>query len=101
MSYLTKSKHADLRAKQRGVSDTILQALFDHADVDHIVGDGCRVMRLSRAARTDRSLREKLGATLDRIACLAMIWSDDRGQVVTILHDHGKKNGRRYRRSYH
>jgi hypothetical protein len=48
MTPLSLSRHASLRASQRGVTNGMLQALIDNADYEAAVGGGCIVLRLSR-----------------------------------------------------
>lgn len=92
------SQHASVRAKQRGVPHVLIEALLVHADIDLPVGSGCTAFRLSRRRLQDRELRRQLGSTLDRLAGLALVCADETGEVVTVLHDHGGAEGRRYRR---
>jgi len=98
MPALTLTRHATIRAQQRGVPHGVLNALIAHADLEAPVGSGCTVLRFSRERLMDRDLRAALGATADRLGSLAIVLSDDTGEVVTVLHDHGGSEGRRYRR---
>lgn len=94
------TRHATLRAKQRGVTHAMLDALIIHADLEAPVGGGCTVLRFSRERLNDPDLRASLGRTADRLKSLAVIFADDNGDVVTVLHDHGGSAGRRYRRPH-
>ena len=100
MPALALSRHASIRAKQRGVTYDMLDALIAHADFEAPVGGGCTVLRFSRERLMDRDLRASLGSTADRLDSLAVILADDTGEIVTVLHDHGRSEGRRYRRPY-
>ena len=97
MPSLALTRHASLRANQRGVTHAMLDALMAHADIEAPVGSGCTVLRFSRERLMDRDLRASLGSTADRLKSLAVILADDTGNVVTVLHDHGGAEGRRYR----
>lgn len=92
------SKHAAIRSQQRGVSYEIISVILDHADSDNNVGSGCYSIWLSKCRLRDRALRSKLGSALDRAAGITLVISGDSGEVVTVMHDHGGKRGRRYRR---
>ena len=92
------SHHAERRANQRGVPHFIIEVLLAQADIELPVGNGCSALRLSKTRLQDRELRENLGADLDRLAGLAVICADDTGEIVTVLHDWGGTDGRRYRR---
>jgi hypothetical protein len=92
------SRHAQVRANQRGVTHRAINDLIAHADIERPVGDGCTVLRISRRRLDDPSVRAELGSNGDKLASLAVIWNGDRGQVVTLLIDHGRGRGRRYHR---
>ena len=98
MPALDLSRHADLRANQRGVTHEMLHALIAYADIEAPVGKGCTVLRLSRGRLEDRALRSALGTMADRLRSLAIVVAGDGGTVVTVVHDHGKSGGRPYRR---
>jgi hypothetical protein len=100
MPALALSRHATVRANQRGVTHEMLDALIAYADFEAPVGSGCTVLRFSRERLMDRDLRASLGTTIDRLQSLAVILADDTGEVVTVLHDHGRAEGRRYRRAH-
>lgn len=89
------STHAQRRARQRGVPDGLIDLVLAHADIDRPAGSGCTVLRISRTRLTD--LRPRLGAAAERLANLALIWSDRTETIVTILRDHGGPSARRYR----
>lgn len=93
------SKHAAARANQRGVSHHLLSTLLDVADIDSPVGSGCRLFRVSRQRLNDRATRRRVGSEADRLASLAVIWSDSTQTIVTVLHHDGRA-GRRYRASH-
>jgi hypothetical protein len=100
MSAFAMTRHASIRANQRGVTHDMLDALIAYADFEASVGGGCTVLRLSRDRLEDRDLRASLGSSADRLASLAVVLADDTGQIVTVLHDHGSAEGRRYRRAH-
>ena len=95
MSSLKLTRHAANRANQRGVPHHLIDTLFENADVDAPIGSGCRLLRISRQRLRD--LRRALGSETDRLNRLAIIWSDDAAAVVTVLHHHDGRSGRRYR----
>jgi hypothetical protein len=93
------SHHAGVRANQRGVTGALLEALLTWADVEAPAQGGCTLVRFSRERLADRSLRAHLGAAADRVASLAAIIGET-GEVVTVLHAHSGRAGRRYRRGH-
>lgn len=100
MSTLSLSQHAAIRANQRGVTHALIDALISHADYEMPVGDGCTVLRMSRERLQDRDVRRELGSIIDRLKNLAVVWNYEESKVITVLHDHGKSAGRRYRRAH-
>ena len=87
------TKHSRRRAAQRGTSDGFVQAILVHADIEHPIGDNCRLMRVSR--RRSRKLNID-----DRLGRYALIWSDNSARIVTVMPVHDGVNGRRYRKQH-
>lgn len=87
---ISLSRHAERRCQQRGVPKRLLSLILDHADLEKPIGDGCTLVRVSR---------EQAGSLKadDRILRFAVIWSDERAQVVTVLPLQRSAVGRRYR----
>jgi hypothetical protein len=94
------TKHAVVRAQQRGIPHEVIDLILNYADEDKDVGSGCYSVWLSRPRLADRALRSQLGSSLDRAAGIILVIAGDTGEVVTTLHDDGGKRGRRYRRSH-
>jgi hypothetical protein len=96
---MSLSRHAAIRANQRGVPHALLQNLIDHADVETPVGGGCFALSISRSRLQEEDIRLSFGSAIDRVAGLAVICDGDYGAVVTILHARGPV-GRRYRAAH-
>lgn len=90
----TMSRHAQRRCQQRGVKLQVLEILLEHHDLDREVGGNCRVLRMSRdrARAEGRRLGPQISGQLER---LAVIMSEETGEIVTVFHDTGKS--RRFR----
>ncbi|MCC6920724.1 MAG: hypothetical protein IT548_16120 [Alphaproteobacteria bacterium] len=99
MPHRFMSRHAMVRARQRGIGEERLEAFLALADLDAPVGGGCIALRISRRLKRDRRIREAFGPMLDLIADLALVMAGD-GSIVTVMHDHGQASGRRYRRTH-
>lgn len=97
MPAVALSKHAAIRANQRGITHKMLEDLLACADVEAPVGGGCSVLRVSRERLRDRTLKAQVATRPEKLASLAVVWSDETGEVVTLLVDHGRPRGRRYR----
>ena len=89
------SGHAQKRCQQRGVSQSIVNALLKYHDVEFEVGDDCRLLKVSKLAAGDRAIDRQ---TAERLPRLAIIWSDRTNRVVTIMHVSDGGAGRRFRR---
>lgn len=100
MCSVNLSQQARLRANQRGVTHQMISDLMAHADVEASVGGGCTVLRVSRERLKDAGVRSGLSSNPDKLASLALVWSDETAEVVTVLLDHGGSRGRRYRRPH-
>lgn len=99
MTYSHLTRHAAVRANQRGVTHQTVEAVIAWADVELPARDGCSVLRFSRERLADRDLRATLGPLADKVCSLALVVAGDTGRVVTVLHDHGRPHGRHYRRA--
>ena len=98
MPDLHLTRHANIRASQRGIPYDLLDAMFTHADIEIHAGNGCTTLRCSRDWLSGREPRASIGPKADRLASLAVVVADDSGAIVTVLHDHCRSSGRRYRR---
>lgn len=84
------TRHATRRMQQRGVSTTFLNAILENADVERPANDNCRLYRVTR--RLARCLGD------DRLARFSVIWSDDNGEIVTVVPVFQGRAGAPYRR---
>ena len=84
------SEHAKLRSQQRGIADTLIEQILEHADIEKQIGSNCTLIRVSsRAAESIQAL--------DKLSKVALIWSDTNAQLVTVLPLGRGASGRRYR----
>jgi len=86
------SRHASRRMKQRGVATSFLFDILDNADVERAANDNCRLYRVTK------SLARSLGN--DRLSRFAIIWSDDTGQIVTVVPVVRGRAGAPYRKRH-
>lgn len=84
------SSHASTRMQQRGVSAMFLSTILNNANIERPAHNNCRLYRVTR------DLARLLGD--DRLARFAVIWSDDRGLVVTVVPISKGRAGARYRK---
>ena len=84
------SAHCLKRCQDRGIRSAFLAKILDHADVDHAIGDNCRLLRVN----------DKTAIALnagDKLSRYAVVWSDRTSQIVTVLPIHSGRRGARYR----
>lgn len=91
------SRHATARGQQRGIPAAVIEAIVAFHDVECEAGSGCRVLRISRQSAADGRSEGIDKQLLDRLPGVAVLWSDDNCQVVTVLRDVRRGRGRRYR----
>lgn len=94
------SRHAEQRMSQRGISAVAVKTILNCFDIDHSVGGGCRVLRVSRDAANDAAASIGMPSIARRLAELAIIENESTGKIVTVFRDSGGPGGRRYRRTY-
>jgi len=95
---LSLSHHAAIRLQQRGLPHHLIEALMSHADYEAPVGGGCMVLRMSRDRLRDPEVASSLGADRERLRGLSVVWSEQTGEIVTVLRPRRRPMGRRYRR---
>ncbi|NLR99914.1 DUF4258 domain-containing protein [Rhizobium sp. P38BS-XIX] len=91
------SHHAATRVQQRGFSDSLIELVLDHHDIDFYAGDVCRVLRVSRRHAEHGSIPYLSKYVAEKLHHLVVVWSDDTARIVTILHMKLGRQGRRYR----
>lgn len=87
------SNHSGRRTQQRGITKGFVNAILVHADIDRPIGGNCRLMRVSRRRSQTLNIDDRLGR-------YALIWSEDKAQIVTVMPMHDGPSGRRYRRQH-
>ena len=103
MSDLSKwnfCQHALNRANQRGISQDTLRFVLENADVWLYAGEGCRSIRLSKKLLSQLVRQGSAASRVERAAGIVLIIDPETKTVVTALHDHGSKCGRRYRKQF-
>lgn len=79
------TKHATTRMQQRGVKDTIMDLLFEHADCWEDAGGGCERVYLSKR-QGQRLVKAKIitADILFRLKRLCLIINDN--TIITTFH---------------
>lgn len=82
---LRSTRHAEVRARQRGIRQEALELFLARADRDRLVGDGCVAWSWSRKA-LERARRDGVRpALLERACALVAILSED-CCLVTVMN---------------
>jgi hypothetical protein len=93
------SKHAQLRARQRGTSSRDLQFILEHGEADQEVGSGCMEVSLKREQLSELRAAGIDTGQLERLARLRVILAED-GTIVTTMKVQGfTRRSRRQRRT--
>ncbi len=94
------SRHAEIRAQQRGIRARVRELILVHHDHARPLGGGCRSIFISRrrAARLRANGLEP--ALLEAAIGVVLVVSADGRRVVTVLHASGAR-ARRYRKGVH
>jgi hypothetical protein len=87
------SRHALTRSQQRGITMQLIEQILENADVEKNVGDNCTLIRVSKR-------KAKASRGPDRLSKVAVIWSEQRAQIVTAIHLRESPHGRRYRSNH-
>lgn len=86
---ISLSNHAELRCKQRGISRDLIERIFQNADCEKDIGNHCTLIRVSQQSAKAMNLRH--------LSRLAVVWSENHAQVVTVLFLYKNACSRRYR----
>ncbi len=79
----TKKRKATLRIAPP--SGELINAVIQYADLIKDMGGGRSMLRLSDRRRADAVICEPLGREAPRLADVAVIWDDERDQIVRVL----------------
>jgi hypothetical protein len=75
----------------------MIDDLICHADLEAPVGRGCTLIRVSRNCLKDPAILRSLRSNPDKLANLAIVWSDASAEIVTLMIDRGGAERWRYR----
>jgi Domain of unknown function (DUF4258) len=95
MIALEGSKHALIRARQRGISLDQIDAVARYGDVVHARGGGCIAICVSKEALRGLGPRTPEGVVTDRLCGVTLLQGSD-SSCVTVFRN---QNSRTYRRS--
>jgi hypothetical protein len=88
------SKHALIRARQRGISLDQIDAVARYGDVEHVRGGGCVAIYISKKTLKGLGPRTPEGVITDRLRGVTVLQSSDLG-CVTVFRN---QDSRAYRR---
>lgn len=81
------TQHAQVRCRQRGVTDETLMTVLEEADVETNLAGNCRMHRVSQRTARVRGLAPKLSR-------IGVVLSDDSQKIVTVIHFSGHRQWR-------
>ncbi|MCA0358322.1 MAG: hypothetical protein LCH78_15995 [Proteobacteria bacterium] len=91
------SRHAAIRANQRGITHQMIADFISNADVEVPAGGGCTLLRVSRKSLRDPVILDSLRSNPDKLANLAIVWCEESAEIVTLVIDRGGAGSWRYR----
>lgn len=90
------TRHAERRARQRGISVRTIEWVLAVADIRCHAGDGCISYRVSRRALASQRRAGVAAESIERATGVVVLVQPGKGEIVTVMHDSPNK-GRRYR----
>ncbi|MDQ2068199.1 hypothetical protein Q9295_17670 [Xinfangfangia sp. CPCC 101601] len=90
------SNHGRQRGQQRGIQQNAIALVMALHDVDHVVGDDCRALRVSRREVAAAGFAASDRQILERLCDVTVVWSDRHNQVVTAFKSRKSAKMRRY-----
>jgi hypothetical protein len=68
-------------------SGALINAILEHADVRHDLGEGRVLLRLSRRGIRKAAIRRRLGREAGRLEEVSLVWDDEAGQIIRVCDD--------------
>ena len=93
------SKHAGVRAQQRGIRLRVIALVMSHGDLRLHAGEGLVPVRLSRRRREKMAGIGVPASDMEKAAGVVLLIDPKTRTVITAMHDTGH-DGRRYRNQY-
>jgi len=94
MSKLVFSRHATIRAQQRGITPAQLEAIIAYADMEVPRGKGCASVWISSEGLQRLGPRTPEGISTDRLRGVTVLQSDDQA-CITVFRNQTSKAYRR------
>jgi hypothetical protein len=95
------SRHAAIRAQQRGITTAQLSAVFIHADREIRRGNSCYAIWVSKETLQQLGPITPEGVPTDKLKTLTVLQSEDETCVTAFRSQRGKAYRRRSRRARH
>lgn len=90
--------HAMVRAQQRGVTHDVISLVLSEFDISLHAGEGRLNVRISRLWLAELVRSGTSARLAERAAGVVLVIDPVSSLVITVLHDHGDRAGRCYRR---
>ena len=71
----------------QSIDGHILALVLAHADIENDLGNGLTALKVSKSIMKNAKMRLKLGAKIEKITNVTIIWSEARSAVVNVLYD--------------
>jgi len=94
MTKIVCSRHAMLRAQQRGITPAQVDAIVRYADMERPRGDGCSSIWISRKELRRLGSSTPEGVSIDRLLGVTVLQSSD-ATCITVFRNRRSKTYRR------
>jgi hypothetical protein len=93
------TRHAQVRAQQRGIRQQTIAVILVHGDLQLHAGEGLISIRLTKRRLRGLQKTQVPAAVREKAAGIILLLDPVTETVVTVMHDVGRE-GRRYRRQF-
>lgn len=97
MTHMVCSRHATIRAQQRGITPTQIDAILLYADMEACRGDGCSSLWISKTELRRLGPSTPEGVSTDRLQGVTVLQSSDQACVTVFRNLRSKAYRRRVR----
>jgi hypothetical protein len=73
--------------RRQAPSSALINAILEYADIQHPLGGGRVILRLSPKRMKDPVIKQALGRETKRLADVSVLWDEEEGTLIRVLDD--------------
>jgi hypothetical protein len=73
--------------RRQAPSSALINAILEYADIQHPLGGGRVILRLSPKRMKDPVIKASLGREAKRLADVSVLWDEEEGTLIRVLDD--------------